>query len=129
MEEEFYASIKLITGEEIFSKVFLCEKNNSNMLLLFNPIIVTNYKHKNGKYGYKIEPWLKTTTEDMFLLDFNNVITMSESNDFEMINMHQSYIKKISNLNSDKPQLTREMGYISNIKDAKKMLENIYKNL
>ena len=31
--------------------------------------------------GYKVEPWLKTTREDMFIINMDNVITLSESMD------------------------------------------------
>ena len=29
--------------------------------------------------GYKVEPWLKTTREDMFIINMDSVITLSES--------------------------------------------------
>ena len=99
------------------------------MLLVSNPIIVHEVKGRVGIVGYKIEPWLKTTTEDMFLINMNDVLTMSESNDIEMITMHQNYIKNnsLSSDGSSKYKLDRKMGYIANIKDAKSILEKIYK--
>lgn len=128
MEEDFYATIKLKTGEEIFARVSVHEENTKNILLVSNPITVSNYKDKNGRSAYKIEPWLKTTTEDMFIINLDNVITMCETNDIDMIMLHQSYLKKVSNFKETKTNLTRDMGYISNIKDAKKLLEKLYKN-
>lgn len=129
MEEDFYASIKLKTSEEIFAKVLPCEENNSIMLLVTNPIIVENYKNRNGAVGYKVEPWMKTTTEDMFLIKMEDVITITENTDIEMIMMHQSYVKKISNIKNNNQDISRKMGYISNVNDAKKLLEKIYKDL
>jgi hypothetical protein len=133
MEEEFYASIKLKTGEEIFAKVIPCEENCKFILLITNPIIITNFESRNGKGGYKIEPWMKTTTEDMFIINMDDVITISETIDNEMIVLHKYYSKKFNLIKESKFNqsniISREMGYISNINDAKKMLENIYKNL
>ena len=129
MEDDFYASIKLKTGEEIFARVLPFDENNKINLLITNPIIVQNYKGRGGMEGYKIEPWMKTTTEDMFLISIEDIITMTENTDMEMIMLHESYIKKISNLKNNKPSLSRKMGYISNINDAKKLLEKIYKDL
>ena len=129
IEDDFYATLKLKSGEEIFCKVASTEEETEFMLLVSNPIIVHEVKGRVGIVGYKIEPWLKTTTEDMFLINMNDVLTMSESNDIEMITMHQNYIKNnsLSSDGSSKYKLDRKMGYIANIKDAKSILEKIYK--
>ena len=129
IEEDFYATLKLKSGEEIFCKVAPTEEEDKTILLVSNPVIIAEIKGRTGTIGYKVEPWLKTTKEDMFLLNINDVLTMSESNDFEMINMHQQYVKH-NDRNSDgssKYKLDRKMGYIANINDAKDILEKIYK--
>ena len=129
IEDDFYATLKLKSGEEIFCKVASTEEETEIMLLVSNPIIVHEVKGRVGIIGYKIEPWLKTTTEDMFLINMNDVLTMSESNDIEMITMHQNFVKH-NDRNSDgssKYKLDRKMGYIANINDAKTILEKIYK--
>ena len=129
IEDDFYATLKLKSGEEIFCKVASTEEENETLLLVSNPIIVHEVKGRVGVVGYKIEPWLKTTTEDMFLININDVLTMTESNDIEMIAMHQNFVKN-NNLPGDgssKYKLDRKMGYIANIKDAKSILEKIYK--
>ena len=129
IEDDFYATLKFKSGEEIFCKVASTEEETEIMLLVSNPIIVHEVKGRVGIVGYKIEPWLKTTTEDMFLININDVLTMTESNDIEMITMHQNYIKNnsLSSDGSSKYKLDRKMGYIANINDAKTILEKIYK--
>ena len=129
IEDDFYATLKLKSGEEIFCKVASTEEETEIMLLVSNPIIVHEVKGRVGIVGYKIEPWLKTTTEDMFLINMNDVLTMSESNDIEMITMHQNFVRKnsLTGDGSSKYKLDRNMGYISNINDAKSILEKIYK--
>ena len=129
MEDDFYATLKFKNGEEIFAKIAASEENNRTMLVVHHPILVQEIKSKNGLIGYKVEPWLKTTTEDMFLININDILTMSESNDIEMITMHENYVEN-QNLfgdGSSKYKLDRKMGYISTIKDAKSILEKIYK--
>ena len=129
IEDDFYATIKLNSGEEIFAKVAASEEEDRTMLIVHSPVTVLEIKNKTGLLGYKIEPWLKTTTEDMFLINIKDVLTLSESNDIEMITMHQNFVKK-NNPNGDgssKYKLDRNMGYISNINDAKSILEKIYK--
>ena len=129
IDDDFYATLKLKSGEEIFCKVASTEEETEIMLLVSNPIIVHEVKGRMGIVGYKIEPWLKTTTEDMFLINMNDVLTMSESNDIEMITMHQNFVQNnsLSSDGSSKYKLDRTMGYIANIKDAKSILEKIYK--
>ncbi len=129
IEDDFYATLKLKSGEEIFCKVAPTEEEDKTILLVSNPVIIAEIKGRTGTIGYKVEPWLKTTKDDMFVVNINDVLTMSESNDFEMINMHQQYVKH-NDKNSDgssKYKLDRKMGYISNINDAKSILEKIYK--
>ena len=129
IEDDFYATLKLKSGEEIFCKIAPTEEENDIMLLVSNPIIVHEVKGRVGIIGYKIEPWLKTTTEDMFLININDILTMSESNDIEMITLHENFVKN-NNRSSDgssKYKLDRKMGYISTINDAKSILEKIYK--
>jgi len=129
IDDDFYATLKLKSGEEIFCKIAPTEEENEIMLLVSHPIIVHEVKGRMGVVGYKIEPWLKTTTEDMFLINMNDILTMSESSDIEMITMHQNFIKNndMSKDGSSKYKLDRKMGYIANIKDAKTILEKIYK--
>jgi len=45
-----------------------------------------------------------------------------------MIMMYQSYVRQCDKLKSNESKLNRKMGYISNIDDAKKSLEKLYKN-
>ena len=74
IEEDFYATVKLKTGEEIFCKVAASEEEDRTMLIVTNPIIVSEIKGRTGIVGYKLEPWLKTTTEDMFILNIEDVL-------------------------------------------------------
>ena len=127
IEDDFYATVKLKTGEEIFCKVAASEEENRTLLIVTNPIIVSELKGRTGVVGYKLEPWLKTTTEDMFILNVEDVLTMSESSDIEMIMMYQNYIRQ-STTDGNQFKLSRKMGYLANVNDAKEILEKLYKN-
>ena len=85
IEDEFYASVKLrYSGEEIFAKVAASEEEDRTLLIISNPVVITEAKVRNRTAGYSMEPWLKTSTEDMFILNMDDVLTMSESNNIEM---------------------------------------------
>ena len=127
IEDDFYATLKLKTGEEIFAKVAATEEEDRTLLLVSNPIIISEIKGRMGIMGYKMEPWLKTTTEDMFILNMDDILTMSESSDIEMITLYQSYIRQSEKVKTKQTKLNRNMGYISNINDAKEILEKLFK--
>ena len=128
IEEDFYATLKLKSGEEIFAKVAASEEEDRTMLIVSNPIIVSEIKTRKGIVGYKIEPWLKTTTEDMFIINIEDVITISESSDIEMIMMYQNYLRQSNKERNSQSKLNRRMGYLDNVNDAKEILEKLYKN-
>jgi hypothetical protein len=127
IEEDFYATVKLKTGEELFAKVAASEEEDRTFLIVSSPIIVSEVKNRTGTVGYKLEPWLKTTTEDMFIINIEDVITLSESSDIEMINMYQNYVREYARKKNKESKLSRKMGYISNVNDAKEILEKLYK--
>ena len=128
IEDDFYATIKFKSGEEIFAKVAASEEVNRTVLLVSNPIMVSEVKSKNGMTGYKVEPWLKTSTDDMFMVDLSEVLTMSESSDVEMISMYQRWLRDTTRSKNNEPKLSRKMGYISTVNDAKDILEKLYKS-
>jgi hypothetical protein len=129
IEEDFYATVKLKSGEEIFAKVAPSEEDNRTLLIISNPIVISEVKNRMGMYGYKFEPWLKTTTEDMFIINLSDVLTLSESFDIEMISLYQSYIRQLDKNNSNQSKISKEMGYIANVNDAKELLEKLFKSI
>ena len=76
--------------------------------------------------GYKVEPWLKTSSDDMFLLSMEKVITLSESENEQIIAIYETFLQDI---NDERGQLrlSDKMGYVGNINETKKLLEKLYK--
>ncbi len=128
MEDDFYGTIKFKNGEEIFAKIAASEEVDRTMLVIHHPITVCEVKARAGTIGYKVEPWLKTTREDMFIINMDNVLTMSESSDVQMIRMYQRFVQDTDKDNKNEPKLSRKMGYISTVNDAKDILEKLYKS-
>jgi len=128
IEDDFYCTIKLKTGEEIFAKVAASEEEDRTILIISNPITICEIKNRTSVVGYKLEPWLKTTKEDMFIINLEDVLTLSESSDIEMIMMYQSYVRHSSKDGTNQSKLNRRMGYLANVNDAKEILEKLYKN-
>ena len=125
MEEDFYATIKFKSGEEIFALVGYSEEEDRTFLLLESPIIIERIKNRGGVQGFRVEPWLKTSKEDLFVINIDDVLTLTESHDLETIAMHETFSQQYDKFNTEK-KLNRKMGYISTIKEAKKSLEELY---
>jgi len=124
-EDDFYATIKLKSGEEIFALVGYSEEEDRIFLLLESPITIEKIKNRGGIQGFRVEPWLKTSREELFVINMDDVLTISESKDLETIAMHETFSKQYDDYNQEK-KLNRKMGYISTISEAKKSLEKLY---
>ncbi len=123
--EDFLAAIKLVSGEEILSKVVVCS-DDDDRIILENPVICQEVRTPgaNIPMGYKFEPWMKLTDEEVFIIDLNRVITISEISDKEVTRTYDTIIK--SGFSRNSPEITREMGYINSVERARKSFETLY---
>ena len=122
MENEFYASIKLVSGEEVFAIVSPTEEDDRTLLMLENPVIIEPVISKqNGIVGYKVKPWMMIPDDDIYIIDMNKVITMTEVCDDQIIRVYQKFTKESSQVSLDK-----HMGFISKVDEARKVLEKLY---
>ena len=122
MEEEFYASFKLVSGEEIFAIVCPTDEEGRTLLILENPVIIDPMVSRNaGIVGYKVRPWMKIPDDDIYIIDMDKIITMTEIHDKQIIGIYKKYMSDSSQVN-----LEKSMGFISKVDDARKVLEKIY---
>ena len=126
IEDDFYGTIKFKNGEEIFAKVAASEEEDRTMLIVHTPVMVSEVKAKGGIVGYKVEPWLKTSREDMFIINMDNILTLSESSDMEMIGMYQNFLEDYKRDTQNSTQINRKMGYLATVNAARGYLEKIY---
>ena len=129
MGEEFHAVLKLITGEEIFSLVSVDENDGDSIIMLSNPVIMKMLSGPAGKY-VKVKPWLELPDQDLFLIKYDKIITMSEVTDKQMINFYNRYLNEddIDIEIDGKVSLTDKMGFITTVDDALLKLEEIFKD-
>ena len=132
MSDKFLAVVKLKTGEEVIAKIKLSPE--VDVISLDCPAMVghSNFSRKPGISVIKIEPWIKTGREKTYIVEMSNIITICEISDKDVIKAYNNFVKAYyeseSPFQKPKPKMTKEMGYISNVKDARKSLEDIFKN-
>jgi hypothetical protein len=132
MGEEFYCSIKLISGEEIFSLICVDENDGDPIIVLQNPVIIKIIT-RHSEQLVKIKPWMEIPHDDFFVIKLDKIITMTEVNDQVIINCYNSFIendddeKSITENISGEVKLSDKMGYLSSVDEARKNLENMFK--
>jgi hypothetical protein len=130
MGEEFYAAIKLVTGEEIFSLVCIDENDGDPIIILQNPVIMKVVTNHIGQY-VKVKPWMEIPSDDFYLIKYDKIITMTEVKENQMINFYERYLndEDVDIEMDGKVKISDKMGFISTVEDARKNLERIFKSI
>ena len=78
----------------------------------------------------KVKPWLELPDQDLFLIKYDKIITMSEVNDEQMIKFYNRYLEEddIDIEIDGQVTLNDKMGLLTTVDDARLKLEEIFKN-
>jgi hypothetical protein len=130
MGEEFYAAIKLVSGEEIFSLVSVDENNQNPILILQNPVTM-KMTERAMSLQIKIKPWMELSDDDIFVIPLDKVITITESTDDKIISIYNKFLCRESDsidlyTESGKVNISDKMGFISTVEESRDLLEKLY---
>ena len=117
---EFLAAIKLVSGEELLSMVTSVHDENGDYLIIENPIEVEEVILPNKQAGAKVQPWMKFSREEQFVVPKEHVITIVEVAEEVEVFYHMSLRK----LNND--FITDAKGKISTVDEARIKLNKIF---
>jgi len=136
MEEEFYASIKLTSGEEIVAKVSY--DPDDDVIVVLEPRVVEKVEQKKSNViieGIVFDDWMNATFDNMFIIPRSQIITMIEL-DSKITECYKDHLEdktkyRKSKFSESKSNYKRQnprnhQGYLGSIKEAKKLLEEIY---
>ena len=133
MGDEFYAIIKLTSGEEILSLISIDENDGDPLIVMQNPITMKILHNSQGMH-IKVKSWIEMSTDDFFIIRPDKVITMTETKDERLINVYTNYLEDSEEDSIDtyhnksgKVKPSQNMGYVSSVEEARKQLENLYK--
>ena len=118
---EFLAAIKLVSGEELLSMVPSVHDENGDYLIVENPIEVEEVILPNKQAGAKVQPWMKFSREEQFVIPKDKIITIVEVTEDVAVFYHMSLRK----LNTD--FITDARGKISTVDEARTKLDKIFK--
>ena len=94
MGEEFYAVLKLVTGEEVFSLVCVDENDGDPIIILQNPVVMKIGTNHIGSY-VKIRPWMEVSDDDFYMIKLDKVVTMTEVKNKNTIEFYEKYLREI----------------------------------
>tara|TARA_B100000427_G_scaffold80703_1_gene65899 strand:- start:380 stop:778 length:399 start_codon:yes stop_codon:yes gene_type:complete len=127
-----YATIKLLTGEEIFAQVEEFVDGNEKHLVLMDPAIVKQLPAKQGPFAlYRIEPWLKLSDEHIFMIDLKHIVYYSRSSDQEKITTYRRWVKSLNKETAEKDSkvgISSSLGFVSKVNDTRESLEKLFKD-
>lgn len=129
MDDEFIGTVKLITGEEIVSKIVYLE--DEDKVMLENPLQVDSAKQRKGALeisGFSFREWMSATFDNMFIINRNHIVTVSEL-DGPIVEFYNQTLLRMENgktLTGKGGKLPRGSGYLGSVKDMKKSLEDIF---
>lgn len=135
MGEEFYAIIKLVSGEELMSLVMVDDTNEETVVILQNPVTMKTFQSHQGIH-IKVKPWMEMSDDDFYIIKLDKIITITETTNERIINLYNKFINEDDNYSeineysnvSGKIKPSSKMGYISSVEEARKKLENIFNN-
>ena len=127
MNEEFYAAIKLVSGEEIFAQVTPCEEGDRTLLILDTPVFETMQLKHMAVSAIKVEPWISLGDESMMIVNMDKVITITEVKDEQVLCIYNKYLRD-KDRESNQTKINEEMGFLSSISEARVSLEKLYKS-
>lgn len=129
MEEEFYGSIKLISGEEIFAEILPVDENGRTVLVLSDPVEIETVSLGSVE-GLRMVPWIKCLSrEGIVIIPMDKVITVIEATEeSEVIDSYMKFLRQKNRPESEKGKVSKNMGYKTSVKEARAYLEKIYKS-
>ena len=133
MSNSFYATIKLITGEEILAEATLTEEHGSEFFLINDPIVVNETMQVDHQKGIAVsglvpKKWQLYASDSMTIIQKHHVISISEMDKFGVdFYMRALLAAKMSSPVKRRVDSTENVGYVGTVDETRMMLEDLYK--
>ena len=132
MNDKFFATIKLMTGEEIVGLVEVHEQG----LLIDNPLILEDMSDLHDLLGddikvsgLRLSKWIKSTTDNIFFITDAKIVTVNEllepglSHYKKAVTQINETVKKKISSTEDKKKYN---GYRASVEYAREFFEDLF---
>ncbi len=132
MNESFYATLKLVTGEEILAEITSMNENGSDFFLVNDPIIVSENVQIDHQKGIAVsglipKKWQLYANDSMTIINKNHVVSISELDKFGSEFYSKALIAaRMSSPIKRKVESSENVGYVGKVSDSRKYLEKMY---
>ena len=133
-DDSFFATVKLLTGEEILTEVMLCEENDEQFFVFHNPIVITENNHVDMQKGVVVsglvpKKWLLYASDDVTIVQRQHVVSMSELDKFGVEFYKKALIAAMaSNPVKKKVETKDNSGFVGKIEAFREKLEDMFDN-
>ena len=132
MNESFYATLKLVTGEEILAEITSMNENGSDFFLVNDPIVVSENVQIDHQKGIAVsglipKRWQLYANDSMTIINKNHVVSVSELDKFGSEFYSKALIAaRMSSPIKRKVESSENVGYVGKVSDSRKYLEKMY---
>ena len=132
MNDPFFATIKMITGEEVLSEVVVTEEHGVEFYVFKDPIVIQENTTVDTSKGMAFsglipKKWMMYCNDDMTIVHKQHVISMSEMDKFGVDFYRKALIAaRISNPIKRKIESTDHSGYLGKIEEQRNKIKKMY---
>ena len=134
MSEHFFATIKMITGEEVLSEIVVTEEHGVEFYVLKDPITISENTSVDPIKGIAFsglipKKWMLYANDDMTVVHKQHVITMSEMDKFGVEFYRKALIAaRVSTPIKRKVESTDHSGYLGKVNDQRDLIKRMYES-
>ena len=127
MEKPKIASLKLVTGEEIICTLIeLVKESGYTVLVIKNPLKIEKRDRRKHE-TYSLSKWLIIGNEGIHDIEISRIITVNQLDEGEILNDYNSFFR--TKLVAPRSRASKNIGFLGNTKEHKKILERLYKDI
>ena len=132
MLENFHATIKMITGEEVLAQVMPAEEHDKSFFILSNPIVVNENLTIDQEKGVAVsglipKKWMTFASDDMTIVYRSHVVSISELDEFGVDFYNKALVAaRVSSPVKKKVESKDNSGFIGKIQAFREKLEGTF---
>ena len=131
-DDTFFATMKLVTGEEVISEVMATDEHGEEFFILGNPIVIGENQHVDTEKGVVIsglvpKKWMLYSNADMTIVYKQHVVSISELDKFGTDFYKKALMAaKVSCPIKKRVESEKHTGYVGKIEALRKLLQKSY---
>mgnify|MGYP003337077200 CR=1 FL=1 len=132
MNETFYATVKLLSGEEVLCQAIHVEEEGQELYLLSDPIVIDESSRLDPERGVAMSGmsprmWMMYSNDDLVAVRKDHVITISEMDKFGKSFYEKALlIAKVSTPVKKRVDQSEHLGYLGEVDERRAYLERIF---